>query len=168
MTNYYSAKLRQEYQLVQVLAQTGLPEGAHNDNLVALGYYPVVEIPPSDRVFFDPPVQYQVCEDEGVCNCTLTTPVSDLVVVKERAFEYVWESGRKDCLDELGKEGAKKEAILFSLLGFPSLSGKEERIRDKVDHWKYILERVKLAKSVDDIREILIENELLNVPTYSR
>lgn len=165
MTNYYSAKLRQEYPLSQVLAQTGLHEGAHVENLVALGYYPIIETEPSDKVFFDPPVQYKVFEGTGVCSRILTTPVTDLNVIRERAFEYVWEKGVEDCSNELKDGGIQAEVLLFTLLGFPSLSGKGHRIKIKVDRWKDLLERVKLAKSVDAIREILIENELLNIPT---
>ena len=164
MSDYYSAKLRQEYHLSQVLAQTGLTDGVYVDNLVALGYYPIVEGSPLEVVFFDPPVEYRVDRSAKVCTRTLTEPVTDVEVVRDRAIEFVWEIGKEDCLDALRGKEAVIETVLFDILAYPKLSGGEGGIRGRVDYWRGLMERVKSAESIDEIREILTEDELFNVP----
>ena len=146
------------------MAQTGIPEGVHVDNLVALGYYPIVESSPLEEVFFDPPVEYRVDRSAKICTRTLTEPVIDMGIVKDRALEYAWKLGREDCLRELERDQIREETLLFNILGYPGLSGKELGLAGRVGKWKRLLERVKSAESIDEIREILTEDELFNIP----
>ena len=132
--------------------------------MLALGYYPVVEGNPLDRVFFDPPVEYQILEDDGVCVTTLTKPVVDIEGVRDRAIEFVWKIGKEECFRALSDRVITIETILFDILAYPELSGCEGGMQKRVKHWRELLERVKSAESIDEIREILTEDELLNIP----